>query len=179
MSESASPGQRDWLRIALDKIGDAVVTTDAQGRVTFMNAAAERLAGTRLDAAQGRPFQDVLPLLDAATRQPLSPDPAAAATYQALLDGTSEARQLTVNVAPCQEGDRECSGAVLVLRDDLTEQKRLQEELRRRAEELVAADANARYQWWFRRTPYWDATVGLLPYFRVMAAPKLDMRAWR
>jgi PAS domain S-box-containing protein len=140
MSDSASPGQRDWLRIALDKIGDAVVTTDAQGRVTFMNPAAERLAGTQLDAAQGRPLQDVLPLLDAATRQPLSPDPAAAATYQTLLDGAGEARQLTLNVAPCQEGDQECSGAVLVLRDDLTGQKRLEEELRRRAEELLAAD---------------------------------------
>ena len=46
-------------------------------------------------------------------------------------------------------------------------------------DEKFAADANARYQWWFRRTPYWDATVGLLPYYRVMAAPKLDTRAWR
>ena len=36
------------------------------------------------------------------------------------------------------------------------------------------ADANARYAWWFRRTPYWDETVGLLPYFRVMKAPALD-----
>jgi hypothetical protein len=46
-------------------------------------------------------------------------------------------------------------------------------------DEKFAADANARYQWWFRRTPYWDSAVGLLPYFRVMAAPKLDMRPWR
>src|SRR4051794_30626035 len=100
MSEPASPGQRDWLRIALDKIADAVVTVDAQGRVTFMNPAAERLAGTRLDAALGRPLRDVLPLLDAATHQPLSLDPAAAATHQALLDGSGEARQLAVDVDP-------------------------------------------------------------------------------
>jgi len=42
-----------------------------------------------------------------------------------------------------------------------------------------AADTNARYQWWFRRTPYWDATIGLLPYFRVMQAPKLTTRPWQ
>jgi hypothetical protein len=43
----------------------------------------------------------------------------------------------------------------------------------------LAADANARYQWWFRHTPYWDERVGLLPYFRVMTAPKIATRAWR
>ena len=46
-------------------------------------------------------------------------------------------------------------------------------------DEKFAADTNARYQWWFRRTPYWDAMVGLLPYFRVMKAPALDTRPWR
>jgi hypothetical protein len=45
-------------------------------------------------------------------------------------------------------------------------------------DEKFAADANARYQWWFRRTPYWDATVGLLPYFRAMRAPTLETRPW-
>ncbi len=42
-----------------------------------------------------------------------------------------------------------------------------------------AADPQARYQWWFRRTPYWDSTVGLLPYFRVMTSPHLTTRPWR
>jgi PAS domain S-box-containing protein len=140
MSESASPGQRDWLRIALDKIADAVVTLDDQGRVTFMNPAAERLAGTSLAAGQGRPVRDVLPLLDAAARQPLSFDPSSSATYQILLDGSGEERQLELTVEPCKEGDQGCSGAVLVLREDAAEQRRLEEELRRRAEELLAAD---------------------------------------
>ena len=46
-------------------------------------------------------------------------------------------------------------------------------------DEKFAADGNARYLWWYRRTPYWDETVGLLPYFRVMRAPKLETRPWR
>jgi hypothetical protein len=39
-----------------------------------------------------------------------------------------------------------------------------------------AADPFARYLWWYRRTPYWDGTVGLLPYFRVMKAPGFETR---
>jgi len=46
-------------------------------------------------------------------------------------------------------------------------------------DEKLAADPQARYQWWFRRTPYWDATIGLLPYFRVMKAPALSTRPWQ
>jgi hypothetical protein len=42
-----------------------------------------------------------------------------------------------------------------------------------------AADPNARYQWWFSHTPYWDERVGLLPYFRVMTAPAIATRPWR
>lgn len=42
-----------------------------------------------------------------------------------------------------------------------------------------AGDRDARYAWWFRRTPYWDETVGLLPAFRVMRAPGLATRPWK
>jgi hypothetical protein len=46
-------------------------------------------------------------------------------------------------------------------------------------DEKFAADGNARYQWWYRRTPYWDSAIGLLPYFRVMKAAPLETRPWR
>ena len=39
-------------------------------------------------------------------------------------------------------------------------------------DEKLAKDPFARYQWWYRRTPYWDETLGLLPIYRVMQAPK-------
>ncbi len=41
-----------------------------------------------------------------------------------------------------------------------------------------AASWSARYLWWYQRTPYWDESVGLLPVFRVMAAPELDLEPW-
>ncbi len=39
-------------------------------------------------------------------------------------------------------------------------------------DEKLAKDPFARYQWWYRRTPYWDQTIGLLPVYRLMQAPK-------
>ena len=40
-------------------------------------------------------------------------------------------------------------------------------------DEKLAKDPFARYLWWYRRTPHWDETLGLLPIYRVMQAPKL------
>ena len=39
-------------------------------------------------------------------------------------------------------------------------------------------DPDARYLWWYRRTPYWDETVGLLPVMRVTAPVDLDLEPW-
>jgi len=41
-----------------------------------------------------------------------------------------------------------------------------------------AANRGARYLWWYRRTPYWDETVGLLPVLRVMRLAKLELEPW-
>ncbi|HWM89222.1 MAG TPA: M14 family metallopeptidase [Thermoanaerobaculia bacterium] len=39
-------------------------------------------------------------------------------------------------------------------------------------DEAFAKDPFARYLWWYRRTPYWDETIGLLPIYRVMRVMK-------
>jgi signal transduction histidine kinase len=116
MSDSTSPGASDWLHVALNQIGDAVVTTDAQGRVTFMNPAAERLAGTDAGSAQGHPLQEILPLLDETTRQPAALPPHSA-HRQVLLAGGAGERRLDVTVEPCANGDPRAGGTVLVLRE--------------------------------------------------------------
>ena len=41
-------------------------------------------------------------------------------------------------------------------------------------DEAFAADAGARYEWWYRRTPYWDETVGLMPVMRLLAEPSFE-----
>jgi len=42
---------------------------------------------------------------------------------------------------------------------------------RAQQDEAFAADGGARYMWWYRRTPYWDDTVGLMPVLRALEVP--------
>jgi hypothetical protein len=46
-------------------------------------------------------------------------------------------------------------------------------------DEKFAGNEFARYNWWYRRTPYWDETVGLMPVFRAMKAPALKTQSWQ
>jgi PAS domain S-box-containing protein len=136
MNSSSALKTSAWLHKALYKIQDAVLTTDAAGRVTYMNPAAEQMAGA---AAGERRFADLFPLLDADTRQPVAIDLDApeAAVYRALLpDAGGKERRLDVSVErrDAGEGDAgegEDCGALLVLRD-VTDHER--------AEELADAD---------------------------------------
>ena len=76
MSESDTPGttevgqdlnsvfdRRDWLQITLASIGDGVITADADGRVNFLNAVAEKLTGWTAKELGGKRVEKVLPLL--------------------------------------------------------------------------------------------------------------------
>lgn len=57
-------------------------------------------------------------------------------------------------------------------RQRLEADPQLAEEWRRALEDReLATDPQARYLWWFRRTPWWDEGVGRMPYFRVMELP--------
>jgi PAS domain S-box-containing protein len=60
---------RDSLETTLKSIGDAVISTDAAGRVEFMNAAAERLTGWALAEARGRPLPEVFRIVNEHTRR--------------------------------------------------------------------------------------------------------------
>ncbi len=58
------------LATTLHSIGDAVVATDAEGRVTRLNAAAERLTGWSAAEALGRPLAEVFRIFNAQDRRP-------------------------------------------------------------------------------------------------------------
>jgi PAS domain S-box-containing protein len=63
--------QQAWFRITLSSIGDAVIAADPHGRVTFVNATAERLTGWPETEAVGRPLHDVFNIINEKTRQPV------------------------------------------------------------------------------------------------------------
>jgi diguanylate cyclase (GGDEF)-like protein/PAS domain S-box-containing protein len=59
--------QKQRAEVTLRSIGDAVITTDAAARVTFLNPVAEQLSGWALGEAKDRPLDEILNLMDAAT----------------------------------------------------------------------------------------------------------------
>src|SRR6185436_3347721 len=65
-----------WSSTMLRSIGDAVVSTDAIGQITFMNTVAENLTGRRLEDVKGRPIRTLVQALEAITSQTIA-DPVA------------------------------------------------------------------------------------------------------
>lgn len=62
--------QREWLQVILTSIADGVLAADAQGRVVFLNAVAERLTGWHDADAHGKPLDQLWQVRDAVTGQP-------------------------------------------------------------------------------------------------------------
>ncbi|MDK9687220.1 ammonium transporter [Halomonas sp. LC1] len=64
--------ERDLARTTLASIGDGVITCDASGSVTFLNAEAERLTGWTLADATNKPIQTIYSLRDELSDEPIS-----------------------------------------------------------------------------------------------------------
>jgi PAS domain S-box-containing protein len=134
--------QREWLRVTLASIGDAVITTDAAGRVTFMNAVAGALTGWSLHEASARPVTKVFNIINEHSRQAVV-SPVTRVLNEGVIVGLANHTLLVRrdgtevpiddSGAPIREVDGKTLGVVLVFRD-ITERKRAQEALRRSEE---------------------------------------------
>ena len=60
--------EQQWLQATLRAIGDAVIATDAEGNIVFMNFFAEQCTGWKEEEGVGRPLRDVFQILNEATR---------------------------------------------------------------------------------------------------------------
>jgi PAS domain S-box-containing protein len=70
--------EKERAQITLNSIGDAVMSTDVRGRVTYLNAVAESMTGWSREEAVGHPVDEVFHIVDASTRE-AAPDPMALA----------------------------------------------------------------------------------------------------
>jgi diguanylate cyclase (GGDEF)-like protein/PAS domain S-box-containing protein len=61
--------ENERAQTTLNSIGDAVVSTDVSGQITYLNEVAEELTGWSQNEAVGRPLEEVFQLIDGATRQ--------------------------------------------------------------------------------------------------------------
>lgn len=130
--------QREWLRVTLRSIGDAVITTDAEGMVTSLNPAAEGLTGWTMDEALGRPLVEVFSIINEETRKPAS-DPVervlkegnvvGLANHTALISRDGKETTIEDSAAPIKDAQGRIIGVVMVFHD-VTEKRRAEQRLR-------------------------------------------------
>jgi PAS domain S-box-containing protein len=142
--------QRERLRITLASIGDAVIVTDAEGRVTSLNAVAERLTGWSLATALGRPLVEVFRIVNEETRGPAA-DPVrrvietgtvvGLANHTVLIGRDGAERPIDDSAAPIRGTDGLLHGVVLVFRD-VTETRRA-ESARRHLAAIIEGSEDA------------------------------------
>lgn len=154
--------QHELLRVTLQSIGDAVITTDAASQVTWLNPAAERMTGWLSTEALGRPIAQVFHILNDSTRQP-SENPVTAclqqgknvglANHTVLISRTGAEFGIEDSTAPIRSPSGDVLGAVLVFHD-VTEQRRLSGEMSYRAthDALTGLVNRAEFETRLRRT---------------------------
>nr|HID60014.1 response regulator [Desulfobacterales bacterium] len=128
---------KNWLATILRSIGDAVIATDRNGSVTFMNPVAESLTGWKEEEALNKELTEVFNIISEKTRKPVK-NP----VYRVLREGTvvglanhtvliaRNGTEIPIDdcAAPVRDGRGGITGVVLVFRD-ITVRKRMEEEL--------------------------------------------------
>jgi PAS domain S-box-containing protein len=138
------------LSITLDSIGDAVIVTDAQGKITRMNPMAEHLTGWFSHDAVGQPLPDVFRIINAFTRENV-PSPVekviaegqivGLANHTVLIARDGQEYQIADSGAPINDSEGGIVGVVLVFRD-VTETYAKEQEIRESAAKLKNITAN-------------------------------------
>lgn len=136
--------QREVLRVTLRSIGDAVITTDTNTRVSYLNAVAESLTGWKLEEAAGQPLDVVFRIVDENTRQ-LIQNPATIArgsaaavglpAHSVLIHKNGSEYPVEDSATAIRDDLGNISGCVLTFRE-VSAQRQIERE---RAEQLVAA----------------------------------------
>jgi PAS domain S-box-containing protein len=136
-AESRLRKMEQWLTTTLKSIGEAVITTDVSGTITFMNAVAEKLSGYKQETALGRLLRDVFVIeheqhstkIDDLLKNALAHGSISVMDHTMLsrADGTQVPVEQTI--APIKDEKNNITGLVLVFRD-VSERKRAEVQLR-------------------------------------------------
>ncbi len=151
--------QEEWLRVTLDSIGDAVIVTDAAGRVTSLNPVARSLTGWSAEEAAGRPLTEVFPIFHEVTRQPVE-NPVIRVLEQGVVVGLGNHTLLVTrdggeypiddSAAPIRDSHGAILGVALVFRD-VTEKRHIEKNLRESEQRFrLLADSIPQLAWMAR-----------------------------
>jgi PAS domain S-box-containing protein len=152
-AELSEQEQAELLRVTLASIGDAVITTDSQGHITYLNGVAESLTGWKLEEACGQLLATVFRIINEQTRAPAE-SPVDRALREGLIVGLANhtiliardgiERPIDDSAAPIRDKSGTFVGVVMIFRDD-TERRRAAQALQeadRRKDEFLATLAH-------------------------------------
>jgi PAS domain S-box-containing protein len=135
--DDSSHFQPEWCRVTLASIGDAVITTDINGGINFLNPVAQSLTGWTQEEAAGRPLESVFRIVNEESRRTVE-----SPTIRALRDGVvvglanhtlliakdGMERPIDDSAAPIRNDKGEVAGVVLVFRD-ISERRRQEQQV--------------------------------------------------
>ena len=135
--ESLLLEERERAQVTLHSIGDAVISTDAEGYVEYLNPVAEMMTGYTVDEARGKPLEQIFNIFNEETRKRVA-DPAARclkegkiiglANYTVLVSKSGTEYAIQDSAAPIQGLEGEILGVVLVF-SDVSEARRLSKKI--------------------------------------------------
>jgi PAS domain S-box-containing protein len=136
--------QREWLRVAFSSIGDAVITTDKTGKVTFLNPVAADLTGWQTSEAAGKPLVEVFRIINEESRRTVENPTVKVlregivvglANHTVLISRDGRERSIDDSAAPIRNDKGEILGVILIFRD-VTESRAALKQLEMQAAEL-------------------------------------------
>ena len=144
VAQTRATERGEVLSVTLGSIGDAVITTDIEGRISYLNKVAEALTGWLNDEAMGKPLESVFRIVNEETRKPVE-NPAVEALREGVVVGLANHTVLIRkdgsecpiddSAAPIRNEEGHVSGCVLIFRD-----VRLQREVaQNKASQLITA----------------------------------------
>jgi diguanylate cyclase (GGDEF)-like protein/PAS domain S-box-containing protein len=124
--EEALFEEKERAQVTLDCIGDAVISTDPSGKVTFLNLVAERMTGWPLKEVVGMAMAEAFRIVDAMTRNAIRDPMVSAASRNrvgslplnsVLIRRDGSEIFIEDSVAPIHDHDGRVMGSVIVFRD--------------------------------------------------------------
>jgi diguanylate cyclase (GGDEF)-like protein/PAS domain S-box-containing protein len=147
-AEEALFNEKERATVTLNSIGDAVLSTDILGNVSYLNVVAEKMTGWTCAEALGRPLGEVFQIIDGATRKP-SPDPMEFAIHEdktvkltpncILIRRDGSESSIEDSAAPIHDRSGLITGAVIVFHD-VTESRAMTDELSHLAQHDILTD---------------------------------------
>jgi PAS domain S-box-containing protein len=147
---------RRWMETTLNSIGDAVITTDIDARITFMNPAAEAMTGWKSADAMNKEISEVLNILEEDTRAPVTGQvervlqrnhPFSFNGHTILVCCTGQEVPVDSSASPIKDSNGKAIGVAFVFRD-VSEKRKVENAMRESESSLAKAQAIAHVGDW-------------------------------